>query len=53
MSGVDPNSPAGQAIAKQLDNPGDYSISQLYADFTSKYLTSLLIARDGRDHHGK
>jgi hypothetical protein len=36
MSGVDPNSPAGKAIASQIDNPGNYSISQLYADFMSK-----------------
>lgn len=43
MSGIDPNSPAGKAIANQLDNPGDYSISQLYADFMSRYLTSLVL----------
>ena len=40
MSGVDPNSAAGKAIANQIDNPGDYSISQLYADFTSKHILS-------------
>ncbi|KAH8908608.1 hypothetical protein BR93DRAFT_976753 [Coniochaeta sp. PMI_546] len=40
MSGVDPNSPAGKAIANQLDNPGDYSISQLYADFTTADITN-------------
>lgn len=45
MSGVDPNSPAGKAIANQLDNPGDYSISQLYADFTSKYLIHFVLDR--------
>jgi len=38
MSGIDPNSPAGKAIAQQLDNPGQYSISQLYADFNSEYM---------------
>jgi hypothetical protein len=36
MSGVDPSSAAGKAIASQIDNPGNYSISQLYADFMSK-----------------
>ncbi len=41
MSGVDPNSPAGKAISNQIDNPGDYSISQLYADFMSKHILSL------------
>ncbi len=44
MSGVDPNSAAGKAIAAQIDNPGDYSISRLYADFMSKHIQSLLYA---------
>jgi hypothetical protein len=42
MSGVDPNSPEGQAIAKQIDNPGDYSINQLLTDFTSKLMKSYI-----------
>ena len=45
MSGVDPNSPAGQAIAKQIDCPGNYSISQLYADFQSEQTCRLSGAR--------